>query len=217
MFFIVLICLINLAISFVNARSCGQVWCESKVIGGWFRVLVWCGAVQSAIGFTSVYMVFAVAILTAIGKLSPQDTQYLMSFYYVMIIVPAIGTGFIIMLHSWMSFAREKNLRNFSVAAWNTFAESLNVYRAYHAFGPAMKTVGELFSGGSKRDNKKNVNIIMLAIFVFMLGIATTAVIIMRYAGTLEIPESIRNKFETKEEEQKERLMNKSKMRWADL
>ena len=211
------ICCINLVISFTNARSCGKIWCEAKSIGGWLRVLVWCGAVQSAIGFTSVYMVIAAFVLTSIGKLDAQDLQYLSSFVYVMIIIPALGTGFIIMIHSWINFAREKSLGNFSVAAWNTFAEGLNAYRAYQSFGAAFEVVGKLFSGGSGRNRKNNANIIMLGIFVLLLGILTTATIIMRYAGTLEIPESVREKFEHKEEEKKKNVMERPQMRWSDL
>lgn len=40
MFMMLIIMLINLGISFYNARSAGQVWAESKAIGGWLRLLV---------------------------------------------------------------------------------------------------------------------------------------------------------------------------------
>ncbi len=53
---------LNFGISWWNARSCGRAWVESKAVGGSIRVLVWCGAIQSAIGFSSVFlfpMIFA--------------------------------------------------------------------------------------------------------------------------------------------------------------
>ena len=50
----IILMLVNLVISFFNARSCGKVWAESKAIGGWFRACVWAGAIMAAFGFTNV-------------------------------------------------------------------------------------------------------------------------------------------------------------------
>ena len=67
MFMMLIIMLINLGISFYNARSAGQVWAESKAIGGWLRLLVWCGAIQAAIGFTMVYLIIVSYIAVSVG------------------------------------------------------------------------------------------------------------------------------------------------------
>ena len=37
---------LNLVISFLNARNVGRIWAESKAVGGWVRLLAWCGAIQ---------------------------------------------------------------------------------------------------------------------------------------------------------------------------
>src|SRR6266436_2256340 len=47
-----LLLILNFAISWFNAWSVGRVWIESKMIGGLFRMTVWCGAIMSAFGFT---------------------------------------------------------------------------------------------------------------------------------------------------------------------
>jgi hypothetical protein len=51
-----LLLILNFAISWFNAWSVGRVWTESKMIGGFFRMTVWCGAIMSACGFTWVYI-----------------------------------------------------------------------------------------------------------------------------------------------------------------
>ncbi len=190
MFFLICICLINLGISFFNARNCGLMWCESKAIGGWVRCLVWCGAIQSAIGFTSIYMVIASFIAYKTGYLSSQDIVYLFNFYYVLIILPLLGSGLIITMSSWIRFARERSFASFSLAGWNTFAQIHNMYSAYHSFGPALESVSKLIIGDGK--SKRKFNIILLLIIVLVLGIATTTVIIRRYAAELDVPDNFK-------------------------
>ncbi len=194
MLIFICICLINLFISFMNARNCGLIWCESKAIGGWLRVLVWCGAIQSAIGFTSVYMVIASFLAYHIGYLTIHDIHVLLQFFYVLIIIPLIGSGFLIMLASWIRLARERSLSSLSVAGWNTFAQIRNMYSAYHSFGPAAESVTKYFSGSGK---KRKANIGILLILVSIMGVLTTTVIIRRYAGELDIPNSLKPKYQS--------------------
>ena len=194
MIFLVGVCLVNLFISFLNARSCGLIWCESKAIGGWVRFLVWCGAIQSAVGFTSVYMVVAVVIASKIGYLDIKSIRLFVDMVYLLIVIPLIGSGLAITVHSWIRLARERNLSSLSVAGWNTFAQARNMYSAYRAFGPAVESVAKAF-GGFGNSKRKNANVVMLAIFVLVLGVLTTAVIIRRYAGELKVPEEIERKF----------------------
>lgn len=191
MIYLVFMCFMNLLISFMNARYCGLIWAESKAIGGYVRLLVWCGAIQSAIGFTSVYCVIAAFIGLKVGYFDQNDLMFFLNFAYVLIIVPAIGTGLVITLNSWMRLAYERSLSNLGIAGWNTFAQVRNMYRAYNAFGPALKSVGSAFSG---RKKSRNAGTALIVIFVLMLGVITTTVIIRRYAGTLEIPESLKSR-----------------------
>lgn len=61
--------IINLGISFWNAKVCGQSWVEAKAVGGFIRVLIWCGAIQAAIGFSMVLIV----IILFLRKIYPED------------------------------------------------------------------------------------------------------------------------------------------------
>ncbi len=195
-FMLILIMVANVAISFFNARSAGQVWAESRALGGWIRLLAWCAAIQSAIGFTMVYLIVVGYVALSAGYLSSQLFNSLMSLVYLMIIVPAIGTGLIITIQSWIAAFREKSLMNIGVAGWNTFATVYNTYNAVQSFGPALDSVteslGGLFDSDSDSDSQA-YRVILLAAIVLLAGVMTTTVIVRRYTASLPVSEEVRN------------------------
>ena len=81
---------LNLVISFLNARNVGRIWAESKAVGGWVRLLAWCGAIQSAAGFTFVYAVVVGYIAVSTGYLPAAMLGVMMNLIYIMLIVPLI-------------------------------------------------------------------------------------------------------------------------------
>lgn len=188
--------LLNLVISFFNARSAGQVWAESKAVGGWIRLLVWCGAIQAAIGFTYVYAFVIGYIAVSFGYLPVQLLNVFASLMYLMIIVPVIGTGIIITIQSWISVARDRSLMNIGTAGWNTFATAYNTYNAIQSFGPALDTVanglGGLFGDDGDSDDSA-YRVILLAAIVLLAGVMTTVVIVRRYEASLPVSEEVRN------------------------
>ena len=188
--------ILNLVISFLNARNVGRIWAESKAVGGWIRLLAWCGAIQSAVGFTFVYAIVVSYIAVSTGYLPASMLGLLSSLIYLMIIVPAIGSGIIITIQSWINFAREKSLMNLGVAGWNTFAQAYNTYNAIQSFGPALDTVqeglGGLFDGDGDSDNS-TMRVILLAAIILLAGVMTTTVIIRRYEASLPVSEAVRS------------------------
>jgi hypothetical protein len=189
---------LNFGISWWNARTCGRAWVESKAIGGSIRVLVWCGAIQSAIGFSSVFLF---PMIFAAHAFYPEyfTDEYLngaLSLWYVTIIFPALGTGFIITIESWIAAYREHSLMNIGLAAYNTFAQIHNTMGAINSLGPAFQSVGKMFASvaTSRGDAKGKVALLglMIAIGVVTValcaGIILTAVLIHRYAGTVPLP-----------------------------
>lgn len=188
--------IINLIISFLNARNVGRIWAESKAVGGWIRLLAWCGAIQSAVGFTFVYAIVVSYIAVSTGYLPASMLGVLSSLIYLMIIVPAIGSGIIITIQSWINLAREKSLMNLGVAGWNTFAQAYNTYNAIQSFGPALDTVqeglGGLFDGDGDSDNS-SLRVILLAAIILLAGVMTTTVIIRRYEASIPVSEAVRN------------------------
>lgn len=111
------IILLNLFISWWNCKSAGAVWHEAKKFGGFMRVLVWCGAIQAAVGFSSVILLLLVFGAYATGHLPQQYAEAAFSLWYLLIIIPAIGTGLIITIHSLITAWRERSIANMGVAA----------------------------------------------------------------------------------------------------
>ncbi len=180
-------CILNLVISFLNARAAGQIWAESKAVGGWVRALVWSAVIQSAIGFTSVYAVIAAYIAVSVGYFTQEQAQMFSQGTYVLLIIPSIGSGLVITLQSWINLAREKSLRSLGIAGWNTFAQVYNTYRAVTSFSSAFKGI----SGAFKSRDRKNANVLILIILVAALGCLTTYGIVQKYAGTLGVPKDV--------------------------
>lgn len=197
------ILLLNAGISFWNAKVCGQAWVESKAIGGFVRVLIWCGAIQSAIGFSSV-LLFPMAFLVhaMVPKYYPDlYFQATISLWYVTIIIPIVGSGLLITIQSWMVAWRERSLMNLGTAAWNTFAQVHNTMGMIQNMGPALDMIGKAFGsvleskGGGKNDAQAKLAIIAIMIMVLLVVVALmggaflTAWIIQHYAGTVPLPE----------------------------
>ena len=193
---LLLVLVLNLVISFFNARNVGKIWAESKAIGGWVRVLAWAGAIQSAVGFTYVYAVVVAYIAASTGYLPASMVGVLLNLMYVMLVVPMLGSAIIITIQSWINAARERSLMNLGVAGWNTFATAYNAYNAVNSFGPALDAVqeglGGLFGGDSDSDDNAG-RVILLAAIVLLAGVLTTSVIIRRYEATLPVSEEVRN------------------------
>ena len=193
-----LILALNFAVSWWNARTCGRAWVESKATGGMIRALVWCGAVQSAVGFSSVFLF---PLLFAANAVAPDyftgpQLEAAVSLWYVTIILPVLGTGLIITIESWIAAYRERSLANIGVAAYNTLVQVHNTMGAINSFGPALNAVGKAFSSvaTSRGDAKGKAALlgIMIAVAVVAIslsaGVILTAALIHRYAGTVPLP-----------------------------
>lgn len=173
---------LNLLISWFNCKTCGTMWAESKRLGGWIRVLVWCGAIQAAIGFSSVIIFIEVYAAYLTGHLDEKYAQAAISLWYLGIIIPAIGTGLLITVHSWIVAYRERNWANMGAAAWNTFASAHNIYNAANGgVSGAWDSVSKLFKGGDSKDSKQAQLVILLVIISLAAGILITMGLIGHY------------------------------------
>ena len=198
---IVLVLLVNGVISFMNARAAGNVWAESKGIGGWIRILAWCAAIQSAVGFSYIYVTILVYIANAFNIVSNNGLYFMTSLAYVFLIVPLLGTGFIITIHSWIQAAREKSLLAMGIAGWNTFATAYNIYSAVHSFGAAFHMasdgIANVFSGDDDGDRDEDSMVLALAILALLAGIMTTKIIMNVYTGSLPVSAAVRKRHES--------------------
>lgn len=187
---IFLVLLLNLGISWWNCYALGGIWAESKALGGFIRVVAWCAATQAAIGFSSVIGVVLGYIVYSLGYMTPETVKGAMSLWYILIIIPALGTGFILMIFSWIVAWRERDLLSMGTAAWNTFAQFHNMYQAIDGIGEAFKGVGSLFEDATE---SKEWFLVLVAILVVSAslfgGIFLTAYLIKKYAGRLPVPD----------------------------
>ena len=181
-FIIVAVLAINLAISWYNAKVCGTYWAESKALGGFPRVLIWCGAIQSVIGFSMLILFVEVFGAAALGYLPPKAMDAAFSLWYLAVIVPCIGTGLIITIHSWAVALRERNWQSMGAAAWNTFATGHNIYSAANGgVSDALGKVGDLFSGSDSKEGAAAKLVLLLVVVSLLGGVLLTAWLIGIY------------------------------------
>lgn len=189
--FIVGLLALNAVISWWNCKVTGGIWVEARQMGGFMRVMAWCGAVQAAVGFSSV-LIFTMAFAAfAFGYLPKEYASAAISLWYLLIIVPAIGTGLIITVQSLVNAWRERNIANMGVAAWNTFASGMNIYNAFKGIPDAWEAVGSIFGGKSKKDDGKAALLILIVVVAIAGGILITMGLIRHYAAQAKIPTAV--------------------------
>lgn len=175
---------LNGFISWFNCRSAGSVWIEAKKLGGYMQVLVWCAAIQSAVGFSSI-LIFLLAFGAYVGGyLDQAHFNGAMSLWYLLVIIPALGSGLIITIHSLREAWRTRQIGDIGVAAWNTFAQGYNMYSAVKDVPQAWGAVSDIFSSKSSSDKDSKGTALMLLIVVLAIagGIIITAGLIGHYA-----------------------------------
>ncbi|TRO38586.1 hypothetical protein EQ832_12090 [Pseudomonas sp. ALS1131] len=174
--------LINLVISWWNAKVCGTFWSESKALGGFPRLLMWCGAIQSAIGFSMVILFGLVFTSLGLGYLTPKAAEAAFSLWYLAAIFPCIGTGIVITVHSWAVAWRERNWQSMGAAAWNTFATGHNIYSAASGgVSSAFSKVGDLFKGNDSKEGAAAKLVILLVVVAILGGVLLTTWLIAKY------------------------------------
>ena len=184
---LILLLALNFGVSWLNCWSVGGIWAESKALGGFPRLLAWCGAIQAAIGFSSVIGAVLGAVAFHFGFLPPKAMAHAVSLWYLLIIVPAIGSGLIITIHSWIVAFRERSILNMGTAAYNTLAQAHNMFGALRDMGGVWDDVAELFSGDE--DGAPIAALVILLVAASVLGgVFLAAYLIRRYAGRIELP-----------------------------
>lgn len=187
--------LLTLGLSYWNARVCGQVWVEANALGGWLRLVVWSGAVQSAIGFSALLLLLLGVIMSATGVLPASMASGMASLWYLLIIIPVLLTGWVITIHSWISLARDRSLINLAATGWNTYASISNTYGAVQGVSSAWSNVKEMIPDVDSEDIQGAAWIAVIAAVVGSLvgGAVITWAIIKAHRGTLDLPQPAPN------------------------
>lgn len=177
---------LNFGISWLNAWSVGKTWAETQAAGGWAHVVNWSAAIMSAAGFTWVYLALLAMIAGALG-LEERYVEGMLNLGYLIIILPVLGSGLTLTVHSWARAYRERSLANIGVAGWNTFAQTYNTVNAIRHIPRALEGVGGIFSGGGRsrsrsRSSGKGAGALVLVLLVILalVGGALTTTVIVR-------------------------------------
>jgi len=185
------ILVLNFGLSWWNAYAVGRVWAETKAYGGFARLVAWSGAIMSACGFTYVYVIILGVGFQAIAPFFlepeqiarlPRYTEAIFSLGYVMIILPVIGSGLIIAVHSWMVAWRERTFSSGTVATYNTLADVYNIYQAVSYTPKALGNISGIFGGDDDDDNGLVAIVVILVLCAAIGGVVTTVIILRRAA-----------------------------------
>jgi hypothetical protein len=187
-----LICLLflNFGISFWNAYASGAYLTESKLIGGWMRLLVWCGLIMSGCGFTWTYLTLLSILAVSTGYLTPEWGEIMFKLGYLIIILPVLGSGLGIWVHSIAEMFRKRNFSSVAIAGWNTYAQSRNTWEAARHAPGFFKDVLSAFGGsgkGGKKDSKQAgeaaaMMLVIVLVVIAVFGGAITTGVIARWA-----------------------------------
>jgi hypothetical protein len=187
---IILLWLINLGVSWWNARVVGLDWVESKHLGGWIRFMTWMGWLMSALGFTWCYLVVLALLARGLGYVDDRTMEATISLGYLILLPGALISGLFIWIDSFICAWRTRDLPSIGIAAWNTFAQVHNTYAAVRGVGGAAKSVGSLFSSTAP-DNIKGaaiVTAVLIVVATFAGGFVTTEMIRRHYAASRPLP-----------------------------
>lgn len=183
LFLVFLFWILNLGISIWNAVAVGNAWVETKHAGGWQRFMAWMGAIMSASGFSWCYLILAVFVLGASGKLEVEDVEAALNLGYILIIPGVLFAGIMIGIDSWARAYRKRTVANFGVAGYNTFANMYNTYNAIRTFGGALDSVLDYFAKSKSKDSQKAFLVILIVVVSLGSGILTTWLIVSKLAA----------------------------------
>jgi len=138
-FFVLLIIAWNVAVSWMNARSVGLMWEQTKIEGGWARIVSICALVQAVVGFSMLIVAAEMAVVSTMGY--PVVGRLLGDVWYLAIIVPALGTGIFITIDSVREALRRRDAASGLTAAYNAAAMAGNIWQAIGAVGSALSDV----------------------------------------------------------------------------
>jgi hypothetical protein len=171
---------VNFAISWMNAHYVGKAWAESKVVGGWPRVMAWCAAIMSASGFTWCYLTVISLLIAAGGWLPMEYVKVALELGYVLVVFPILGTGMAIWVDSLIEAWKRRDILSVGTAAWNTFAQVHNVYSAASNLPGIFEHLGDAFNGAEDDDLKLRLLLIAILIVLFAAagGVFTTFAIV---------------------------------------
>ncbi|HGM5582035.1 TPA: hypothetical protein ACKP22_003744 [Pseudomonas putida] len=183
---LILLAVVNLAISWWNCRAVGLIWDEARYVGGSMRLLAWAGAIEATLGFSSVLLMLVTLYFYAVGDLPQAYIEDVAGLWYLLVIIPAIGSAVVITIQSLENAWRERNFSNIAVSAWNLYATAQRLERATHAMPAAFEKVSKLFQG---KDDRKAALVLLIVLIALTGGALITWKLIRHYAQQARGPQ----------------------------
>jgi hypothetical protein len=193
---IAFIWILNLGISIWNAYAVGKMWVYTKQMGGWYRLITWCGYIMSVCGFSWCFLL-PLALLSYANHWFGFDEKALlatMNLGYI-VIAPAIClSGLFIWVDSLIIAWKERTFTSFAIAGWNTYAQISNTYEVFTSIGPAFENVGSFFGGllGSKSDDDDNSNAAATKLAVLVIALVIVSVVAGFLVATMIVVKTAR-------------------------
>lgn len=161
--------ILNVLISVWNCYAVGTAWKDTMALGGWFnKTLLWSGIIQSGIGF-SMPIIWMFGIILSLGESTVftaveinETTKSTFYFWYILVILPAIGSGLAIWAHAIREVYRRRDFTSFAVAGFNSFTQVHNVVSAVDNLGGTFGNVNNIFGIAFKGDKGSNFIIVLL-------------------------------------------------------
>lgn len=157
--------LLNLGISAWDAYAAGRIWHDCA---GFMKLVAWSALIMSACGFTSVFACLLSFWAVAQHILTENSGAIMMKLTYVMIIVPVLGAGMIITVHSWIEAWKSRRLLDVGIAGFNTYAQVSNAADAVKNMGPMLGDIFDFFKSSDDDEDEKSQG----AIILFLVSIA---------------------------------------------
>lgn len=170
--------LLNAAISCWNAYAAGRMW---PLATGFQKAVTWSALIMSVCGFLMVAVVVLGFGAAAAHLINPKALNALMGLTYLMIIVPVLGSGTIITLHSWAEAYRRKDFMSVGTAVWNTYAMGKDIYDAADGgVSSAFKAVSNLFSSDDDDDSISSVFVLLILLVGMVIAGGLTYVLFQK-------------------------------------
>jgi hypothetical protein len=182
-----LLLVVNVVISFLNARAIGPVWRHRGEMGWGLWLVVWSAAVQSAIGFSLPVMLLELLGAYAAHWLPVGGAKLAFSVWYVMVVVPLVGTGITLTANALVAAWKRPSARNVAASAWNVAVTADDFHHLAPAVQHASSAIGDFdFSGG---DDGEGVLAIVVVVGIVVIGLFSGALITNWLIDAYSVPE----------------------------
>lgn len=174
-------------LSWYSAHSAGRLWTESKIIGGMPRLMVVGSLVLSALGFTGVYFMLILLVLSLTNTpVSGLDLRSLFPISFGVLGAPGAGSVPNLWLNNQMAMRRQQMLGAAAGQAGAGLpADPTDVLDVALRSRGLWNWVGDLFKGGGDGGGDDDAGklilvliVIAVAILAICAGVVTTILIV---------------------------------------